>query len=98
MDAGIAPPDALRVWVAAVVWPGARELPHLISTLAGFLQIDPGAGEALDLFVFVHAPTAQMVGTRDHAGRQTFGDPGMQHEIADLGMYFEEVGFLWAIS
>src|ERR1035438_786278 len=69
-----APPDAPCVGVAALVRPNSGELAHLPLTLAGFPQIDPGAGEALDPILLIHAPTAEVVGAGDHAWRENKED------------------------
>ncbi len=81
----------LRVGIGRLVGLDVQSLAHLPLTFADFLQIDPRARHALDLIFFIDAPAAQMVRAGDHSRRQALGDPRVQHEVADLGVNFDQI-------
>ena len=43
------------------------------------------------LLVLVARASAQVMRAGDDAGRQAFGDPGMEHKVADLGVNLQQV-------
>src|SRR5208282_2139345 len=91
MDAGIAPPHPLRVWVGRLIGLHARSLTHLPLSLADFLQIDPCARHAFQLIFLPSTPPSHVVRAGNHPGRQSFGHPCVQHKKSDLRVYLDQI-------
>src|SRR6266852_1035333 len=103
VDAGVFPPDALRVRVVARERPWPVDLAH--PPLPGLepFEVDERGGPPLAACVFMKAPASEVVGARDHAWTHGLGDPYLVDEVADPRRDLEQVpgddprpgGILW---
>src|SRR5271170_7840817 len=91
VDSGVGPPDPGGVGVLGVVGPDVTSGVHGPACLA-VLQVDRGHHAArADVLMAGELPAAHVMRASDHAGPDTLGDPGLGHEVADLGFHPDEV-------
>src|SRR5882672_5621830 len=80
VDAGVFPPDALRVRVVARERPWPVDLAH--PPLPGLepFEVDERGGPPLAARVFVKTPATEVVGARDHPGTDGLRHPHLVDE------------------
>ncbi len=91
----VAPEDAARVRVSALVRAWAFHLPqHPTALFAG--HVHQGVAPAIPPLVLPAAPAAQVVRAGDNARCYSVGDPRVVHGVADLGSNPDKVTGLYA--
>ena len=91
MDASFLPPYPLGIRIGALERPDSMHLTHQPLTGLGLSEIDQRARPFFAARLLMQAPSPEMMRAGDDAGTDTFGDPNLVYEIANLGMYFEQV-------